>query len=142
VLHHANEQVRDLRVGVDQPRELGEKRESRSEGAHREERNKQADFLIWWIFRSGCWFRRRRLLCFRGLGWGWEARGGTRLRRGLQWCSHSKLGDFGVVDTRVDGGHVRFVPLVIQFIIRWGQMGVKVIQGDEVLSNEEGRGEK
>jgi hypothetical protein len=140
VLHHANEQVRDLRVGVDQPRELGEKRESGSESAHREERDKQADFLVWWIFRSGGWVRRRGLLCFWGRGL--EARRGTRLRRGFQWCSHSKLRDFGVVDTRVDGGHVRFVPLVVQFIIRWGQMGVKVIQGDEILSNEEGRGEK
>jgi hypothetical protein len=65
----------------------------------------------------------------------------NRLRRELQWCSHSKQGDFGVVDMHVDGGHVRFVPLVIQFIIRWGQMRVKVIQGDEVLSNE-GRSEK
>jgi hypothetical protein len=47
------------------------------------------------------------------------------------------LGYLGVVDARVDGSQIRFVPLVFQVVIRWGEMWVKVIEGNEALPNEE-----
>jgi hypothetical protein len=64
------------------------------------------------------------------------------LRGRLQRCSQSKLRYFGVVNARVDGSHwhVPFVPLVLQVIVRWGEVRVKVIEGnEEVLSYEERR---
>jgi hypothetical protein len=58
VFHHANEQIRDLRIGIDQPAELRKKRKSRSEGTHGEKRDKQAGFLVRGFFGFGCWVRR------------------------------------------------------------------------------------
>jgi hypothetical protein len=58
MFHHANEQIRYLRIGIDQPAELRKKRKSRSEGAHGEKRDKQASFLVRGIFGFGCWVRR------------------------------------------------------------------------------------
>jgi hypothetical protein len=57
VFHHVNEQMRDLRIGIDQPAELHKKRKSRSEGAHGEKRDKQAGFLARGILGFGCWVR-------------------------------------------------------------------------------------
>jgi hypothetical protein len=47
----------------------------------------------------------------------------------------SALGE-GVVNARVDGSHVR---LILQVVVRWGEVRVKVIKGNEVLSYEERR---
>ena len=61
------------------------------------------------------------------------------MRGRLQRCGQSKLRYFSAVNARVDGSQVRFVPLILQVVIRWGKVWVKVIEGDEVLSNEERR---
>jgi len=58
VFHHANEQIRNLRIGIDQPAELRKERKSGSEGAHGEKCDEQASFLIRGIFGFGCWLRR------------------------------------------------------------------------------------
>jgi len=50
VFHHANDQIRDLRIGIDRPAELRKERKSRSEGAHGEKRHKQASLLVRGIF--------------------------------------------------------------------------------------------
>jgi len=134
VFHHANEQIRNFRVGINKPAELCKKRKSRFESAYGEKRNKQAGFLVRGIFGFGCWVRRWGLLCF----WS-EARGGAWLRGRLQRCGQSKLRYLGTVDARVDGSYVGFVPLVLQVIIRWREMRIKVIKGNEVLTDEEGR---
>jgi len=64
-------------------------------------------------------------------------RGGAWLRIRLQRGGQSKLRYLGTVNARVDGSHVRFVPFILQVVIRWR---VNVIEVNEVLLNEEHRG--
>ena len=56
----------------------------------------------------------------------------------LERCSHGKLRDFGVVNTCIDGSHIRFIPLGLQVVICGREMGIKIIEGDKVFSNEKG----